>query len=270
MFFVLVAFLLGGAARTDAPWYELYGRAVELVQQGDGAAAAPLLEKALAARPDEGIHVPAEGGHYVDYLPHVYLAIAFHLQGRAPAARAELASAEQSGVASRSDVGRPLLEAYKILLEATPTEAAAPARYKVYPRKAPVLSEADYRRVQTEVLSRCRLKPDAEPPSAPWYFHYELGLELARRGDSQRALDAFVEAANRRPEPQHTARLYGMWFTDYLPYFHIARAHSALGNWECAADALQVSEKMKEISPKDPEFQELRELAREVKQRAQP
>jgi len=47
-------------------------------------------------------------------------------------------------------------------------------------------------------------------------------------------------------------------------YFHIARAHALLGNWECAADALALSERKTEVSAKDAEYAELKELAREI------
>ena len=30
------------------------------------------------------------------------------------------------------------------------------------------------------------------------------------------------------------ARMYGMWLIDYYTYFHIAREHMRLENWECA------------------------------------
>jgi len=55
-----------------------------------------------------------------------------------------------------------------------------------------------------------------------------------------------------------------VWFLDYLPYFHIARAHALLGNWECAADALALSQRKTEVSAKDAEYAELKELAREI------
>ena len=89
---------------------------------------------------------------------------------------------------------------------------------------------------------------------APWYFHYELGRDLYRRGDPQRALDALIEAATLRADPGHGARIYGMWFMDYLPYLEIARAHARLGNWDCAQNALEYSRQAKEVSERDKEF----------------
>jgi tetratricopeptide (TPR) repeat protein len=246
------------------PWYRHYEQGVALVQQGRGAEARRALEAALEARGEEGLRVHTQGPQVVDYLPHLYLAIACHLQGDPEAARRHLQKAERGGTAERSEVGRSLLQAYRLLLE-TPAEAPdEAARFKVYPKRPGVLPEKDVEAIAAVVAARCRVPASRPRQGAPWYFHYELGLELARRGDPQRALDALVEAVNRRGEPQHGARLYGVWFLDYLPYFHIARAHALLGNWECAADALALSERKTEVSARDAEYADLRELAREI------
>ena len=117
------------------------------------------------------------------------------------------------------------------------------------------------------MLSRCHLSLDTDPKKAPWYFHYELGRELIDHGDPQRALDAFIEAATVRTQPQRNARIYGMWSTDYVPYFQIARAHAKLQNWECANDALTISMRESEITQDDKEFAEMRALLAETKRK---
>ena len=38
-----------------------------------------------------------------------------------------------------------------------------------------------------------------------------------------------------------------MWFTDYRPYFEIARLHAHLGNWDCVVDALRVASLYDEV-----------------------
>ena len=70
---------------------------------------------------------------------------------------------------------------------------------------------------------------------------------------------------DRRPDPQRKARLYGMWFMDYLPYLQIARAHAQLGNRECALDALRLSEELGEVLPDDRDVRELEDLLADVK-----
>lgn len=286
---LILALLLPAASPASGTWYELYEQGVQHVERSEPAAARLALEVALAARPEPGLRLRTYGLRYVDYLPHLYLAIACHLGGDLEAARRHLAAAEAAGAAAESESGRPLLEAYRTLLGApspqhepgpeleqeagqepersmppspgTPDDLPGFARFE---RSPVVLDEREHAELQRRVLSRCRLDPDTSPQRAPWYFHYELGVELERRGDPQRALDAFLEAARRRGDPQRQARLYGMWFTDYLPYYQIARAHAELGNWQCAADALAVSQRHDEIVEGDPEYFDLLSLLSEA------
>lgn len=265
-----LAVLLGGDPPAAVPWYDHYEKGVQLVQEGRGAEARASLEQALALRDQEGLRLPTESIRYVDYLPHLYLAVACHMGGDAAAAREHLLAAQRSGAAAKSEAGSRLLAAYEMLIlgtspEAPPAQAAPTAerpRYAVYPRKPLLLADAEFRRLQQDVLTRCRLG-SGEAERAPWYFHYELGLELEKRGDHQRALDAFVESASRRAQPQHLARIYGVWFVDYLPYFQIARAHARLGNLECARDAFALSRRLGEVTEKDKDFAEMKALLKE-------
>jgi hypothetical protein len=148
---------------------------------------------------------------------------------------------------------------------AVPVAAGPPLdrpRYEEFEKKAPVLSDAEFRRIEQEVLARCHLAADTGREAAPWYYYYELGLEMVRHGDNPRSLDAFIEAAHRRRLPQRQARIYGMWFVDYLPYLHIALAHARLGNQECARDALKLAQRLGEQAERTKEYAELKELLR--------
>ena len=260
------------AGPDNLAWLEPYRTGVRLVEQGQGALARKALETALRLRGAGGLRVPAGGVDYVDYLPHLYLAVACQMSGDPDAGRAYLVAAEQEGLAEKSEAGRPLLDAQRVLLrseppprpQAVPGQPGGPPRYRDYDRKPVVLSDREAEDLRAEVLARCQLKPETRAQDAPWYFHYELGRDLYRRGDPQRALDALIEAATRRAEPGHGARIYGMWFMDYLPYLEIARAHARLGNWDCAQNALEFSRQTKEVSEHDKEFAELRSLALET------
>jgi hypothetical protein len=246
-------------------WYEHYDRALRLITNGQGAAARDELEAALALRGKEQLQAATQRHEYIDYLPHLYLAIAKQMTGDIDGARKDLAKAEESGVAAKSEVGQPLLVAYQLLLRGDPSGRLNRPAYAVYAAKPPVISEAEFRQLREDVLTKCNLSPDSK--NAPWYARYELGLELERKGDYSRALGEMIDAVALRPNPQQRARMYGMWLIDYYPYFHIARSHVRLQNWQCAKNALEISQKVHEIPATAPEFREFLALQQETARR---
>ena len=256
--FFLALFLAGAPHAHAETWYDHYERGVRLIEQGDAAAAREALEAALAARPSEGLQVPAGAGQYLDYLPHLYLAIASQMSGEMEEARKQLAQAETTGMAAKSEVGRPLLVAYQLLLRGDG------ARFTKYDPKPPVLTEEEFATLKNDVLSKCDLPLDTKLGEAPWYANYELGLALERKCDYPRALTHFIDAVAHRPNPQKQARMYGMWLIDYYPYFHIARSHVRLGNWQCAKNALDISQRLGEVPNAAAESSELLSLRRET------
>ncbi len=256
--------LLTTSAMADG-WYDHYEKGVHLIEQGQAAAAKESLEAALAARAGEGLQVPTRPQQYIDYLPHLYLAIASQMSGDVERARKELGLAETSGVAAKSEVGRPLLVAYQLLLRGD--ASGKYPRYAVYDKKPSLLSEQDFQTLRDDVLAKCDLPLDTKLAHAPWYANYEIGLELERKGDYSRALTHFIDAVANRPNPQKQARMYGMWLVDYYPYFHIARSHVRLENWQCAKNALEISQKLGEIPNASPEMNELLSLARQTEQK---
>jgi tetratricopeptide (TPR) repeat protein len=257
--------LLAASTASAANWYEQYEKGVRLIEQGRADEARAAIAAALAERADEGVQVPTGPQQYIDYLPHLYLAIANQMAGDVEPARKELALAETSGMASRSEVGRPLLVAYELLLRGD--AAGKFPRYAVYEKKAPTLSDAEFSLLRNDVLTKCDLPLDMKLGSAPWYANYELGLALERKGDYSRALTHFIDAVAQRPDPQKQARMYGMWMIDYYPYFHIARSHVRLENWQCAKNALEISQRLSEIPSAAPELNELLSLQRETERK---
>jgi len=244
-------------------WYDHYERGVRLIEQGKAADARTELEAALAAHPAEGLQLATAPRQYTDYLPHLYLAIADQMSGDVAAARKQLALAEDSGVAAKSDAGRSLLVAYQLLLRGDSTGKFARPAYAVYSERPPILSESEFNMLRNDVLNKCNL-PDAKLSDAPWYARYELALELERKGDYPRALRQLIDAVALRPNPQRRARMYGMWLIDYYPYFHIAREHVRLENWECARNALEISQRLGEIPTDALEINELMALQQET------
>jgi hypothetical protein len=258
----LFALLLLAATPVFADtWYESYEKGVRLIAEGKAGDARTSLEKAVAQRAQEGLQLPARPQQYLDYLPHLYLAIANQMTGDVDAARKELVLAERSGVAVRSEIGRPLLVAYQLLLRGDQPS------FKAFASTKPVLSDDEFQTLRNDVLSKCDLPLNTPLKNAPWYANYELGIELERKGDYPRALTHFIDAVATRPNPQKQARMYGMWLIDYYPYFHIARSHVRLGNWACAKNALEISERLDEVPQGTPELAELLSLERETEQK---
>jgi hypothetical protein len=146
-----------------------------------------------------------------------------------------------------------------------PAATQREASYRDFRRRPTVLSEVEAEQVGHQVRARCGIKPDSR--HLPWYYYYELGLTLAKRGDAQRALDALVEATDRRSQPEHRAFMYGMWFIDYLPYFEIAKLHHELGNSSCAWDALRLSRQYGEVAENQPASKRRRELVQALQNR---
>ncbi len=252
--------LLAAVPARAAEWYEHYEKGVRLIEQGQAEAAKQSLEAALGERSAEGLQMPTGPQEYMDYLPHLYLAIASQMTGDVEGARKELALAETSGMAAKSEVGRPLLVAYQLLLRGDATGKSP--RYTIYDAKPPVLTDEEFEVLRNDVLSKCDLPLDTKLKNAPWYANYELGLRLERKGDYSRALTHFIDAVAHRPNPQKQARMYGMWLIDYYPYFHIARSHVRLENWQCAKNALEISQRLGEIPVAAPENDEWVSLLR--------
>jgi tetratricopeptide (TPR) repeat protein len=241
-----------------------------LIDEGKAAEAVIEFEEAIAKRSKPGTAVRVYSNRYIVYIPHLYLAISAQMSGDMDKAKSSLENAKELGVAGETEVGKTLIPAYEVLLARTNSNSAASVddtenrgNFRAFEDKEEVLSEVEYDELRLQVEERCGLSGTTEKSKMAWYFHYEMGLALSDRDDPQRALESLISAVDRRPASQRDARMYGMWFTDYLPYYQIARAHMALSNWECALDALEVSRKMGEIDEDDKEYTEFWKMLEE-------
>ena len=112
--------------------------------------------------------------------------------------------------------------------------------------------------LRRKVLVQCGL--DSARGVLPWYFHFTYAQALLEAGDARRAVVELSQSIELKPEPRAHKRTYGMWFTDYLPYFQLAEAHAKLDNWPCADHALQLSQSTGEIALGRIESQRIRAL----------
>lgn len=117
--------------------------------------------------------------------------------------------------------------------------SAAPAATSTLVATEESLQPAAVEVLRQKVLVQCGLGEATD--RLPWYFHFEFGRALLEAGDARRAITQLAQSVDLNPVPRADKRLYGMWFTDYLPYFQLADAHARLENWPCAAHALELS-----------------------------
>jgi hypothetical protein len=94
--------------------------------------------------------------------------------------------------------------------------------------------------LRRKVLVQCGLAEN-QRDDLPWYFHFEYGRALLETGDARRAVSHLTQSVELKPDPRAEERMYGMWFVEYQPYYRLADAHARLGNWPCAASAMQLS-----------------------------
>ncbi len=265
----LLLSLLLMSGGTDRAWFQHYEAGVKAVEAGDPSTAIEELSRALELRPEPELSVPLDPYEYVDYTPHLFLSFAHQMTGSLDSARDELDKAEKAGVAERSEYGRHLLEAQRILLTGI-SSRPLPARpvLSEHWARPEILSEDEFNSLRNDILAACDTVPQPAPRDTPWYQHYEKALQSDREGDQPEALAELLEAIVRRPEPQRRARTYGMWLVDYYPYFQVARLHAEMGNWECARDAIQISKRLDEIAPSSKEFTEFVMLDYEAQRKA--
>ncbi len=116
--------------------------------------------------------------------------------------------------------------------------------------------------LRRKILVQCGLGDKHD--TLPWYFHFEYGRALLDAGDARRAVEQLSQSVELNPVPRADKRLYGMWFTDYLPYFRLAEAHAQLDNWPCAAQAMQLSRSSGEAGIGRVDPQRVRALQEEI------
>jgi len=104
------------------------------------------------------------------------------------------------------------------------------------------LQPAEADALRRKVLVQCGLDGSTTRKLLPWYFHFAYAEALLEAGDARRAIVQLSQSIDMKPVPRMHMRTYGMWYTDYLPYFQLAEAHATLDNWPCAERAMQLSQ----------------------------
>ena len=239
-----------------------YATALEQMSNGNYTLASAELQQAIRLSPIPNL----------EYLPYLNLAVASFEAGRFSSAREALIQSQIYGKASESEIGNKMLNEYAVDIMTAPPSAheeplpqVAGMSFRDFDQQDYTLSDENAELIKSSVLKRCAVSPRIGANKLPWYFHYEYGRDLLEAGDAQRALDMLVLGANVREDSKRGKRMYGMWFIDYLPYYQIAMAHSKLGNWESAYDAITTSENFGEFTPDDPDYESFTALDQLIK-----
>ena len=267
-------FVLAGIMSTNINASELpcdlhYATALDFMSNGKYVEASQELEQAIRLAPTPTLSNP-------EYLPYIQLAVASFKAERFSSARQALIQSQIHGFATKSDTGVKLINKYAAnIMTAPPSNDVellpqmSVASFMDVNQGEYIISEENAELIRSAVLRRCAVSSKLDSNKLPWYFHYEYGVDLMEAGDPQRALETLVLGANIREESKRNKRMYGMWFIDYLPYYQIALAHSKLGNWESAYDAIQTSVNFGEFQPGDRDYESFSELDELIKNHMQ-
>lgn len=246
------------ATAEESPWYELYEKALDMVERGRYLESADLLKAAISQRPEPRPSIRTYSLRYVDYLPYLFLGICYTEIGKSEIAQEYFELSERHGAVLQSREGEALFKQYRLRLSNNMVLA------ELDEEPSGGLNQMDYENLERQVMNRCRVDRERTHRDYPWYYHYELAVELLKRRDPSRALTNLLDALGKKQQPQRLSRLYGMWYLNYAPYFNIGLAHYDLGNYECARDAFDVSSDLKELTASEESYgkrERLREAA---------
>jgi len=248
VFSIVLSLLAGVPAWADAGWLEAYRKGVAEREAGRCAPAAYYFLEALRENPGAGKAakiVRAETP--VQYLPNLMLADCLCRMGDREMARKYLDAAAASGE-DRREAGAALKDSAARCLSA-PT--------------APVQHERR-ERILEEVQERCGLPDQADRTLYPWHYDYEASQAFIREGMYDAGIQYLYRALDKKAQPEEKTRIYGMWFTDYHPYFLLAKALYHEGNDECALRALERSLKTEDLKASPADLKERERIRKEL------
>jgi tetratricopeptide (TPR) repeat protein len=270
---LLLPFTLSAAEpESTTPFQVEYTAGKYYFEQGQLRAASDSFLEAIKLSPSP----TADAG---EYIPYIYLSAAQYEMGNTTEARDALVKSQVYGVASKTETGKLLLGRYAADIMSAPLDSnqyvssrsQKPAQthdpeIKSHEVKAETVTEefvfleSEDNPIPEKVLRRCAKYQKQSANDVPWHFHYKCGVDLMKAGQPESAVNSFLMGANTHENSARSKRMYGMWFIDYLPYYQIALAHSKLGDWESARNAIEVSVSYGEFSPADPDYGSFTEL----------
>lgn len=238
--------ILSGA---DAGWLEAYRKGVSEREAGRCAQAAYYFMDALRENADAGRAVRVDAVTTVEYLPNLMLADCLCRMGDREMARRHLQAAAVSGE-DRREAGAGL--------------KGSALRCLAAPVAKPLPATGRRERILGEVRARCGLADDADPTLYPWHYDYEASQAFIREGMYDAGIQYLYRALDKNALPGDNLRIYGMWFTDYHPYFLLAKAFHHEGSDECALRALEQSFKAEDLKNAPEDQMEREQMRKEL------
>jgi tetratricopeptide (TPR) repeat protein len=102
--------------------------------------------------------------------------------------------------------------------------------------------------------------------SQTWYELYIEGRKMILNGQFQTGIQKLLLATKVKPNSQLNARIYGMNFIDYIPYFYIGYAYFHLKNYSNAKDYLEKELELGVIRGLAKEYSQLNDLLNKVRE----
>ena len=240
--------LAGSLMGTDDGWLLNYRKGVSEREKGGCSAAAFYFLEALKEHPAPQASVKLDAVATVDYMPRLLLADCLCRMGER-----DLAAKYMDEAAAEKE-----------LKTAASVEMTASVERCLAGRPPAVSGKR--REVLEQVQARCGLAEDKVKTLYPWYFDYEVSQEFLKMGEYEAGVQYLYRALDKKTTPQERVRLYGMWFSDYHPYFLLAQAFYHMGSYACAEEALGQSLKQEDLPDSSPEQRERDRMLKDLEE----
>ena len=77
----------------------------------------------------------------------------------------------------------------------------------------------------------------------PWYVDYDRAVNKINHGKFAVAEEILLDLLERKALPQPNVPTYGMWSTDYTPYYYLGEAQRQMGKEEVALRAYRAADR---------------------------
>ena len=95
-------------------------------------------------------------------------------------------------------------------------------------------------RIATFLLIAGLVSGGAWAAGQPWYVDYDNAIKSIDRGHHAVAEETLRDLIQRLVVPRENARTYGVWRTDYTPYYYLGVALEKQGKYDEAMKAFEV------------------------------